>query len=166
MREKLPLTTFEQDKEIIYYMNGSVVEQDIYCDPQALTSVSLTRYKGLRLVGILSPTEQIEPSAFEQDKTTGLVKHYIIPIMLQSSDNDKNMDSNSQGTDDGSNSTLSASRTKTGRADLTERSGESIYPVNGTCETRLVVDTAYFNAFHRNKERLVNYLAVLVAFVG
>ncbi|XP_072144461.1 uncharacterized protein [Dermacentor andersoni] len=46
------------------------------------------------------------------------------------------------------------------------RSGGSTYPVKATCETRIAVDSTYFDSFRRDERKLAQYMAVLVAFAN
>ncbi|KAL1475674.1 hypothetical protein MTO96_019231, partial [Rhipicephalus appendiculatus] len=68
--------------------------------------------------------------------------------------------------DEDTRSTLSDPPNKTETKVLQERSGWSPYPVNATCETRIAVDSIFFRSFHDDKQELVEYLAVLVAFTN
>ncbi|KAH6931021.1 hypothetical protein HPB50_021332 [Hyalomma asiaticum] len=120
--------------------------------------------KKRRMVGILSPTERIQPSLSEMLDSKGPVEHDIIPIALTSFDAGDIANVDLEGTDLESNSMLSDTHNETGSMMLNARSGKSLYPVKGICETRIIVDSTYFSAFNRKKELLVKYLAVHVAF--
>ncbi|XP_049525007.1 uncharacterized protein LOC125946318 [Dermacentor silvarum] len=166
LRKELEVTTFDQEKEVIHYMNGTRMEQDLYHDSQARAAVILTRSRGLRLVGILSPTERIQPSASRRFRLEGLVKHDIIPIVLNHSDVDMTSDVTLQDPGVDSNTPSSDTPEGVGSTVQNARPGENIYPIKAICETRILVDSTYFDAFGRNKERLVKYFAVHIAFAN
>ncbi|XP_049524858.1 uncharacterized protein LOC119455604 [Dermacentor silvarum] len=166
LREQLEVTTLEQNKKTIHYMNGSRMEQNLYHDPQARAVVILTRSRGLRLVGILSPTERIQPSVAAGYGTRGSVKHEIWPIAQTNSYAENSSDVFREDTDGYPHSTLSEPSIQTARKVLEARSGASTYPLKATCETRIAVDSTYFASFRRNTRKLAQYMAVLVAFTN
>ncbi|XP_075749056.1 venom metalloproteinase antarease-like TtrivMP_A isoform X3 [Rhipicephalus microplus] len=147
-------------------MNGSGMERNLYHDPQTGAAVMLKRARGLRLVGILSPTERIQPSPTSQYHPRGSIKHEILPLAQRKSDNEISLDARLEGLDQYSRSTKSDILNKTENKVLEARSRSSPYPVIATCETRIAVDSAFFRSFRYNKEELLEYLAVLVAFTN
>ncbi|XP_075549000.1 venom metalloproteinase antarease-like TtrivMP_A [Dermacentor variabilis] len=166
LREHLEVTTLEEHEKRVHYMNGSRLEQHLYHDPQARAAVILTRTGGLRLVGILSPTERIQPSAAAGYGTRGSVKHEILPIAHTDFDAENSSDAFREDTDGHPDSALPEPFIQTARKVPEARSGGSIYPVNATCETRIAVDSTYFASFRRDPRKLTQYMAVLVAFAN
>ncbi|KAL1483756.1 hypothetical protein MTO96_032976, partial [Rhipicephalus appendiculatus] len=79
-RERLEVATLEENMTTFHYMNGSGMERNLYHDPQTGAAVILTRGRGLRLVGILSPTERILPSLASGYHPRGSIKHDILPL--------------------------------------------------------------------------------------
>ncbi|XP_075749055.1 venom metalloproteinase antarease-like TtrivMP_A isoform X2 [Rhipicephalus microplus] len=162
--KRLEVTTLEDNRRTFHYMNGSGMERNLYHDPQTGAAVMLKRARGLRLVGILSPTERIQPSPTSQYHPRGSIKHEILPLAQRKSDNEISLDARLEGLDQYSRSTKSDILNKTENKVLEARSRSSPYPVIATCETRIAVDSAFFRSFRYNKEELLEYLAVLVAF--
>ncbi|KAL3229376.1 hypothetical protein MRX96_023680 [Rhipicephalus microplus] len=162
--ERLEVATLEDNRRTFHYMNGSGMERNLYHDPQTGAAVMLKRARGLRLVGILSPTERIQPSPTSQYHPRGSIKHEILPLEQRKSDNEISLEARLEGLDQYSRSAKSDILNKTEDKVLEARSRSSPYPVIATCETRITVDSAFFRSFRYNKEELLEYLAVLVAF--
>ncbi|XP_075550178.1 uncharacterized protein LOC142583575 [Dermacentor variabilis] len=125
LREHLEVTTLEEHEKRVHYMNGSRLEQHLYHDPQARAAVILTRTGGLRLVGILSPTERIRPSAAARYGTR--VKHDIFPIAQTDSDAENSSDVFREDVDGHPDSALSEPFIQTAR-----KVPEALKPENGS----------------------------------
>uniref|UniRef100_A0A224YEG5 Reprolysin n=1 Tax=Rhipicephalus zambeziensis TaxID=60191 RepID=A0A224YEG5_9ACAR len=165
-QERLEVATLEENRTIFHYMNGSGMERNLYHDPQTGAAVMLTHGRGLRLVGILSATERIQPSPASEYHPRGSIKHEIMPLEQRKYDGDISSDARLKGADQYSRSTFFDPTNKTESKILEARSGSSPYPVIASCETRIAVDSAFFRSFRHNKKELVEYLAVLVAFTN
>ncbi|XP_037518040.1 metalloproteinase-like [Rhipicephalus sanguineus] len=165
-RERLEVATLEEDRTTFHYMNGSGMERNLYHDPQTGAAVMLTRGRGLRLVGILSPTERIQPSPAAKYNATGSIQHDIQRLEQRTSDVDISSDVLLKDSNQYAKSLSSVPPNKTETQVPEARSGSSYYPLKATCETRIAVDSKYFQSFGRDKRKLVKYLAVLVAFTN
>uniref|UniRef100_L7LTE8 Putative metalloprotease n=1 Tax=Rhipicephalus pulchellus TaxID=72859 RepID=L7LTE8_RHIPC len=164
--ERLEVATLEDNRTTFHYMNGSGMEKNLYHDPQAGAAVMVTRGRGLRLVGILSPTERIQPSPVSGYHPSGSIKHEILPLEQRKSDDDISLDTRLEGSDQYLRSTLSDLPNETETKVPEARSRPSPYPVIATCETRIAVDSEFFRSFRNDQRELVEYLAVLVAFTN
>ncbi|XP_077524400.1 venom metalloproteinase BumaMPs1-like isoform X2 [Amblyomma americanum] len=165
LRRELDVTTFEGDKEVVHYMNGARIERDLYHDPEAHAVLVLTRGKRLRLFGIIGPTERIQPSPPTELHTGRGVKHEILRIVARDLNVKDTSGTIAQGTGAGLSMALTDKQTRA-KNNPEGRSGTGPYPINSTCETRIAVDSTFFNAFKAEKEELVQYIAVLIAFVN
>uniref|UniRef100_L7LTK9 Putative tick salivary metalloprotease n=1 Tax=Rhipicephalus pulchellus TaxID=72859 RepID=L7LTK9_RHIPC len=164
--ERLEVATLEENRTTFHYMNGSGMERNLYHDPQAGAAVMLTQGRGLRLVGILSPTERIQPSLTAGYHPTGSIQHDVLPLEQRKSDGDISSDVLLEDNNEHANSTSSVPSNEAETRVLEARSGSSFYPLKATCETRIAVDSKYFQLFRYDKKKLVQYLAVLVAFTN
>ncbi|KAL1471097.1 hypothetical protein MTO96_040102, partial [Rhipicephalus appendiculatus] len=122
-RERLEVATLEENMTTFHYMNGSGMERKLYHDPQTGAAVMLTRDRGLQLVGILSPTERIQPSPTSEYHSRGNIKHDILPLEQRKSDIDISTDVRLEGSD--SRFKVSDLPNKTETEELEERSATS-----------------------------------------
>ncbi|XP_075748027.1 uncharacterized protein LOC142813959 [Rhipicephalus microplus] len=159
LHEQLEVTMFENDKQVIHYMNGPRLEAGLYHDPEEHSAVFLTRSPTLTLNGILSPTERIEASAVNISGEGGALSHNILPLEASNVNAENEVVSLSG---DASNGVTKEHSSKTPET----RTAESPYPINATCETCIAVDSTFWEAFQHKKKILARYFAVLMAFAN